>query len=204
MAAYFLVDVTTTDPALMAEYRTHTPGLVGKYGGRFVIRGGASETVEGDWKPERVVMLEFPDRAAFRRFYDSEDYKPVLKMRMAAGRSRAVLAEGVDGQKAPPAAPAGAPGSGYIIVDSAASDEEKLGEYRDKVSALMAEYGGRRLVRTGAVEPVEGGWRPEQLTIVVFPTMAALRAFTRSDAYKPLRAMRLAATRSNTLVVEGV
>ena len=95
MSAYLIVEIETTDPELMAEYRKHTPGLVAKFGGRFAVRGGAYDSLEGDWKPERVVVLEFPDMAAARRFYHSEEYKPVLAMRLKAGRCKAILVEGV-------------------------------------------------------------------------------------------------------------
>ena len=92
-----IVEVETTDEALMAEYRKHTPGLVSKYGGRFIVRGGGTKTLEGGWVPARVVVLEFPDMAAAEKFYGSEDYKPVLAMRLAAGKSRAILVDGHSG-----------------------------------------------------------------------------------------------------------
>lgn len=97
MAAYIIVEVETTDEALMAEYRKHTPGLVGKFGGKFIVRGGKTRTLEGDWKPSRIVVLEFPDYATAERFYDSTDYAPVLDMRLKAGMSKAILVDGYDG-----------------------------------------------------------------------------------------------------------
>lgn len=97
MTAYLIAEVETTDEALMAEYRKHTPGLVAKFGGRFVVRGGKTKSLEGGWSPSRVIVLEFPDFAAAERFYDSEEYKPVLAMRLKAGRSRAILVDGYDG-----------------------------------------------------------------------------------------------------------
>lgn len=97
MAAYIIVEIETTDEALMTEYRKHTPGLVGKFGGKFIVRGGTCRTLEGDWTPSRVVVLEFPDYAAAERFYDSEEYKPVLAMRLKAGKSKAVLVDGHSG-----------------------------------------------------------------------------------------------------------
>src|SRR5512138_1494589 len=72
--AYMIVEVETTDEALMAEYRKHTPGLVAKFGGRFIVRGGKTRTLEGGWKPSRVVVLEFPSYEAAEKFYDSIDY----------------------------------------------------------------------------------------------------------------------------------
>ena len=64
MPAYMIVEVETTDEALMAEYRKHTPGLVAKFGGKFIVRGGKTRTLEGGWKPSRVVVLEFPNYEA--------------------------------------------------------------------------------------------------------------------------------------------
>jgi uncharacterized protein (DUF1330 family) len=97
VAAYMIVEVETTDEALMAEYRKHTPGLVAKFGGRFIVRGGKTRTLEGGWTPSRVVVLKFPDYAAAERFYDSADYKPVLDMRLKAGKSKAIIVDGHDG-----------------------------------------------------------------------------------------------------------
>ncbi|MDO8973409.1 DUF1330 domain-containing protein [Reyranella sp.] len=97
MTAYLIAEVETTDEALMAEYRKHTPGLVAKFGGRFVVRGGKTKTLEGGWAPSRVIVLEFPDFATAERFYDSEEYKPVLAMRLKAGKSKAILVDGYGG-----------------------------------------------------------------------------------------------------------
>ena len=97
MPAYIIVEIETTDEALMAEYRKHTPGLVAKFGGKFIVRGGKTRTLEGGWKPSRVVVLEFPTYEAAEKFYDSADYKPVLEMRLKAGKSKAILVDGYGG-----------------------------------------------------------------------------------------------------------
>lgn len=97
MAAYIIVEIETTDEALMTEYRKHTPGLVEKFGGKFIVRGGKTRTLEGGWTPSRVVVLEFPNYAAAERFYESEEYKPVLAMRLKAGKSKAILVDGHSG-----------------------------------------------------------------------------------------------------------
>ena len=97
MTAYIIVEVETTDEALMAEYRTHTPGAVAKFGGKFIVRGGKTRTLEGGWTPSRVVMLEFPTYAKAEEFYDSEHYKPILAMRLKAGKSKAILVDGYNG-----------------------------------------------------------------------------------------------------------
>ena len=95
MAAYVIADVTVTDPATMEEYRKLVPGTLAAYGGRFVVRGGAHRTVEGDWKPNRLVVLEFPSLDHARRWYDSEEYRVPKAMRLRAGRTNLVLVEGV-------------------------------------------------------------------------------------------------------------
>ena len=94
MAAYFIVEIDTVDQDLMAEYRKHTPAAVEAFGGRFLVRGDASETLEGDWQPKRLVVLEFPSVDAAKAFYHSEQYKPLLEMRKKAGHSNMVLVEG--------------------------------------------------------------------------------------------------------------
>src|SRR6476661_3533561 len=82
---HMIVEVETTDEALMAEYRKHTPGLVAKFGGKFIVRGGKTRTLEGGWTPPRIVVLEFPSYEKAEEFYDSEHYKPILAMRLKAG-----------------------------------------------------------------------------------------------------------------------
>ena len=94
MAAYIIADVTVTDPAAMEEYRKRVPATLVKYGGRFIVRGGAHQTVEGDWKPNRLVILEFPSMDQARRWYGSEEYREPKAMRLRAGRTNVVLVEG--------------------------------------------------------------------------------------------------------------
>ena len=94
MAAYLIVEVETTDEPLMAEYRKHTPGAIAKFGGKFIVRGGKTRMLEGGWKPSRVVVIEFPSYEKAEAFYDSEHYKPILAMRLKAGKSKAILVDG--------------------------------------------------------------------------------------------------------------
>jgi uncharacterized protein (DUF1330 family) len=95
MAAYIIVDLTVTDLPTMEEYRKQVPATVAKYGGRFLVRGGAHQTVEGDWKPNRVVVLEFPSMEQAKRWYDSEEYRAPKAMRLRAGRANLIMVEGV-------------------------------------------------------------------------------------------------------------
>jgi len=95
MAAYVIVDLVVTDPVTMDEYRKQVPTTLAKYGGRFLVRGGAHHTVEGDWKPNRVVVLEFPSLEQAKRWYDSEEYREPKAMRLRAGRANLIMVEGV-------------------------------------------------------------------------------------------------------------
>jgi uncharacterized protein (DUF1330 family) len=95
MPAYLIADVTPTDQATMDEYRKQVPATVAKYGGRFLVRGGAHQVVEGEWKPNRLVVIEFPTLEQARRWYDSEEYKGPKALRIQAGRTNLVMVEGI-------------------------------------------------------------------------------------------------------------
>ncbi len=95
MAAYLIVDVHVSDPEAYAEYRKLVPPTLEKYGGRFVVRGGPHETVEGEWAPGRLVMVAFDDAAAARRWYDSPEYSVAKALRFKAASANVILVEGV-------------------------------------------------------------------------------------------------------------
>jgi uncharacterized protein (DUF1330 family) len=95
MAAYVIADLEVTNPARYAEYRQRVPATVAAYGGRYLVRGGAHEVVEGSWHPRRLVVLEFPSLAEARRWYDSEAYREPKAMRLAAAHTNVVFVEGV-------------------------------------------------------------------------------------------------------------
>jgi uncharacterized protein (DUF1330 family) len=95
VAAYIIVDLTVTDLPTMEEYRKRVPATLAPYGGRFLVRGGGHHTVEGDWKPNRLVVLEFPSMEQAKRWYDSEEYREPKAMRLRAGRANLVMVEGV-------------------------------------------------------------------------------------------------------------
>ena len=95
MAAYLLVDVEVTDPVRYESYKKLAPPAIAKYGGRYLVRGGAMTSLEGDWPLDRVVVLEFPDADAARRFYDSPEYGVARAERAGAARMKMVLVEGV-------------------------------------------------------------------------------------------------------------
>ena len=95
MSAYFIVDIDIHDAAGLEEYRKQVPATITKYGGRFIVRGGKVEQLEGEWQPKRLVLLEFPSVEQVRRWYDSEEYRPLKAMRLKASNSNLILVEGV-------------------------------------------------------------------------------------------------------------
>ncbi|MFN2387403.1 MAG: DUF1330 domain-containing protein [Thermoanaerobaculia bacterium] len=95
MAAYVVVEITVTDPAGFEPYRLAAPATVAAYGGRYLVRGGRVETVEGDWKPGRLAVLEFDSAEQARRWYESPDYREVRRLRENAADFRMVIVEGV-------------------------------------------------------------------------------------------------------------
>ena len=95
MAAYVIANVDVSDPTAYQEYRALVPPTVEKHGGRFLVRGGAHEVVEGGWRPHRVVILEFPSMAAAKRWYDSEEYRHPKALRFQCARSDVIFVEGV-------------------------------------------------------------------------------------------------------------
>ena len=95
MAAYVVVEITVTDPAGFEAYRLAVPATIAAYGGRYLVRGGRSETVEGDWAPKRLVVLEFDSAEQARRWHDSPEYGEVRRLRENAAEFRMVIVEGV-------------------------------------------------------------------------------------------------------------
>jgi uncharacterized protein (DUF1330 family) len=94
MAAYLIADIQLTDPASYDQYRPLAAASVARSGGRFVVRGGKIDLLEGGPEPERIVVIEFPDADAARRWYHSDEYQKALKIRQSASHGRVFLVEG--------------------------------------------------------------------------------------------------------------
>ncbi len=101
MPAYVINDMEVTDPELLEEYKKLAPATVEQFGGRFLVRGGALGVLEGAWRPKRLVILEFPDRARAEAWANSAEYAPAKQVRQRASRSNIIV---VEGAAPPPAA----------------------------------------------------------------------------------------------------
>ena len=97
MPAYVIADVRDArDAEALAEYRSGNTESVARHGGRFVVRGGAVELLEGEWDTRRIVIMEFADMAAARGWYESEDYAPLKALRQSASDTHIILVDGVE------------------------------------------------------------------------------------------------------------
>jgi len=95
MPAYLIVETDITDPEQYEQYKAASPGAIAAGGGRFVVRGGETAVLEGDWHPKRLVVVEFPDLEAAKRFYDSPEYQAAKALREGAAHLNMVAVEGV-------------------------------------------------------------------------------------------------------------
>lgn len=95
MPAFVIVDIEVRDPEDYENYKSLVPASVAAYGGRFIARGGAIESLEGDWTPERIVVLEFPSLERARQWWASPEYSDAKAIRMRAAQTRMIATEGV-------------------------------------------------------------------------------------------------------------
>jgi uncharacterized protein (DUF1330 family) len=94
VAAYVIAEIEITNPEGYKEYTIHVPATIAKYGGRFLVRGGAAEVLEGDWPQQRRVIIEFASLEAARRWWNSPEYEKPKAMRRANSQGRLILLEG--------------------------------------------------------------------------------------------------------------
>jgi uncharacterized protein (DUF1330 family) len=95
MTAYVVIDVQSTDEVKAARYRELSGPSVERHGGRFLVRGGPFDVLEGDWVPTRLVIAEFASAEAAREWYESEDYRQARAVRAGAGAWRMVVVDGL-------------------------------------------------------------------------------------------------------------
>jgi uncharacterized protein (DUF1330 family) len=95
MAAYVIAEVTITDPPGYDAYRQMVPATVAKYGGKFVVRGGQLEMLEGNWAPKRLVVIEFESAERAKQWWVSEDYREAKALRQRTAQTNMIVIEGV-------------------------------------------------------------------------------------------------------------
>lgn len=97
MAGYLVAHLDITDPKAFEKYRAVVPAVIERFGGRYLIRGGAAQVVEGNWTVPRLVVLEFPSTQRAHEFYDSPEYQEILPLCLAASKGAVAIVEGYAG-----------------------------------------------------------------------------------------------------------
>ena len=96
MPAYVLVQISVHDPVMYETYKNLAAASVEAHGGRYLVRGGATETLEGSWSPSRLVILQFPSAQAARAWWSSAGYAEARRIRHASAEAELLLVEGLD------------------------------------------------------------------------------------------------------------
>jgi uncharacterized protein (DUF1330 family) len=96
MRGYIVAVLDIRNREAFEDYRRRVPETIDRHGGRYLVRGGAYEKLEGEWEPRRLTVVEFESTAAARRWYDSDDYRPLRELRSRAAASNLLLVEGVE------------------------------------------------------------------------------------------------------------
>jgi uncharacterized protein (DUF1330 family) len=95
MSAFVIAEIDITDAAAYEDYRRQVPEVIARYGGKYIVRGGKVEALEGGWSPKRIAVVEFPSMEQALKFYRSPEYAPLLRIRQKASRGKLVIVEGV-------------------------------------------------------------------------------------------------------------
>ncbi len=95
MSAYVVVEIEVHDPVRYEEYKKLAPPTIAAYDGRYIARGGKTETLEGDWAPKRLVILEFPSLEQAKKWHDSPEYRAARELRQKTTQSKMVAIEGL-------------------------------------------------------------------------------------------------------------
>ncbi len=96
MKVFVIADVTIIDAAAYEAYKKLTPGTLKPFDGKFVVRGGATTILEGDWQPGRIVMLEFPSLEKAKAWWSSDIYAPAKAIRQSASKASMIVVEGFE------------------------------------------------------------------------------------------------------------
>jgi uncharacterized protein (DUF1330 family) len=94
MAGYIIVDVQITDPAAYERYKAAVPATLAAYGGKFLVRGGRAETLEGNWEPNRIVVVEFESVEKAKAWWSSQEYAAPKQLRQSASLTKMIVVEG--------------------------------------------------------------------------------------------------------------
>ena len=95
MPAYVIVEIEIVDPTGYEEYKKQAGATVQKYGGKYIVRGGTTEVLEGDWKPKRIVIVQFESMKRAKEWLNCEEYREPRKVRHRTAKTNMIVVEGV-------------------------------------------------------------------------------------------------------------
>ena len=95
MSAYVIADITVNDQERYEDYKILAPPAIASYGGKYVARGGKAENLEGDWEPDRIVILEFESMEKAKQFIESTEYREARALRQKTAKSKMIVVEGL-------------------------------------------------------------------------------------------------------------
>jgi uncharacterized protein (DUF1330 family) len=95
VAAYVIANINIEDPVRYEDYKRMVPGTLAAFGGRFIVRGGNVEVLEGNWRPGRLVLIEFPSVERARAWWDSDGYAEARALRQATSTGTLLILEGL-------------------------------------------------------------------------------------------------------------
>ena len=101
MPAYVIVEIEITDPVGYEEYKKQASAAVHKYGGKYIVRGGKTEVLEGDWQPKRIVILRFESMDRAKEWLNCEEYREPRKLRHKTAKTNMIVIEGFDDSTIP-------------------------------------------------------------------------------------------------------
>lgn len=197
MTAYFVIDLHIPEPKALAAYEAAANPLLKKHGAKVLTRAAPSDydVIEGDWRPSRLVILEYPSLRAIHQFYNDPEFQPAKRARQAVpgAIANAIAIEGT------PSIP---DGCGFFVIEITVHDLELMQKF-EAANQMVRKYEGRFLVNSNRYDVIEGDWRPRRILIEQFATRQVIRAMYDDPENGPLKAMRQRASSAKALAVDG-
>jgi uncharacterized protein (DUF1330 family) len=197
MTAYFVIDLNIPDPKKLAEYETAAGPLLKKHGAKVLTRATADDydVIEGDWRPRRLVILEYPNLEAIHQFYNDPEFQPAKKARQAVpgAVANAIAVEG---------APSTREDGAYFVIDLTIFDPDLMKQFED-ANHMLTKHGGVFLVRSERYDVIEGNWHPQRILIEQFASRQAIHDMYEDPENEPLKIMRQSASSAKALAVDG-
>lgn len=197
---YWIVRLEVTDTERYKDYVALTNAALAKFGGRFLVRGGAFEALEGEAR-SRNVVVEFADYETARACWHSPEYQAAYAIRAPISSGEHLIVEGYDGPQVAEAPPSG-PGAAYWIMRIDVHDPETYTAYIEADVAASAIYRPWFLVRGGRFEAVQGTARARNV-LVAFPDYDTALACYNSPEYQHALSFRLRAAQADVVLMRG-